>query len=280
MDEDDFEGAERPPTVYLSLAEALAHWRLRAGRRAGRRGGLSKIEVARGAGLSQPWYRKLENGTYPRVRVAAVEGLVDVLGLNEDERQFLYAHTPGGGARTPGPATPQVVDPHVLVLLHLLPFPAYVTDDAWNVLAYNRPMAWWFSWATEPGANLLRWALFCREARAIYVDWKDQVPLYLALLRQAMAHRRGDHRLLQLRGAALEDPECRRAWEESRHALRAHRDGDRFRILLPHVSPTEMQVTSHLLFPATQPHLRFVVLTRPEDGPLPEGISGQGPAAP
>ncbi|MEV3857626.1 XRE family transcriptional regulator [Streptomyces sp. NPDC050095] len=278
--DDVVEHEEGASLASLTLGAALYAWRLRAGQRAGRRPGprqpLPQKTVGDACSLSAKWIGFLERGIIKELPPEAVDPLADVLGLSDHERQFLHAHARGNSVKHRRRRVAPAIPMHLQRLLKQTSLPVYVTDDVWTLLAYNEAMAQWFSWVTEPGANLLRWALLNPEARSVYADWEAQVPIYLALLRMASVagQRRGDLRLMQLQREVLTDPICRKAWDERLH-LRTHRDGDEFRLRLPHISPQEMHVTAHLFSPASQPPLRYVMLSWQDEPSPPEHPTGQ-----
>ncbi|MFG2875270.1 hypothetical protein ACGFYU_09725 [Streptomyces sp. NPDC048337] len=148
-------------------------------------------------------------------------------------------------------------------------FPAYLTDGSWNILGYNTLMATWFPWVREPGANLMHWALTEQEAREQMLDWRQHAEIYLAMLRFALATGTGAvkasfDRLVQ---RILQDAECRQLWAQGPKVV-AFRQGHRYRLSLPHVSPEQITVTSQVLLPAYQHGMRCVMLL-PQNPVLP-----------
>ncbi|MFE6227156.1 helix-turn-helix transcriptional regulator [Microtetraspora glauca] len=245
----------------VGLAVLLRSWRGRAGERRGLGGPLPQTEVAGEIGMSERWYRDLERGAIPRLDPRVLARLADVLGLDADERAALHFHVFGG---TPYAPRPDAGDPTVLPALQQqvdrqLPRPAYVTDTRWDIVTYNRAMAEWFPWVLAPDANLIRWGLTTQEAREQMVDWPRHAYVYLAMIRFAMAERPGEPGLSALLREVLQDPVCRRLWEE-RTCIVGNRDGHRFRLRLPHVSSGTVDVQTQVLLPAGHPGLRFVVL--------------------
>ncbi|MGW9434602.1 helix-turn-helix transcriptional regulator [Streptomyces sp. NPDC055607] len=249
------------PADVAGLAVLLRSWRVRAGQRRGLGAPLPQSEVADDIGMSVRWYRDLERGTTPRLDPRVLSRLADVLGLDVDERAALHFHAFGG---TPYAPRPHAGDPAGLPALQQqvdrqLPRPAYVTDTRWDIVAYNSAMAEWFPWVLARDANLIRWGLTTQEAREQLVDWPRHAYIYLAMIRFAMAERPDEPGLSALLREVLQDPTCRRLWEE-RTCIVGNRDGHRFRLSLPHVSPGTIDVVTQVLLPAGQPGLRFVVL--------------------
>ncbi|MFF9016635.1 helix-turn-helix transcriptional regulator [Streptomyces sp. NPDC014870] len=252
---------ELGPEELMGLAGLLRAWRLAAGLKEGRGRAIPQAEVAHAIGMSEKWYRQLERGAVPRIPHDAVEKLVKRLHLGPDERQTLLYYTPGGALI--GRPRPRDEPPALRTLQFLLdqqmPHPAYVSDADWSMIGFNRAMADWFPWVLEPGANLMRWALLHPDARKQYVGWEDHARVYLAMIRMALARHPADRFMTSLLREVYEDPVCRRLWDESPHVV-AHRDGNRFRMRLPRFDFQEIEVVSHVLFPASHPNLRAVVI--------------------
>ncbi|WP_086825102.1 helix-turn-helix transcriptional regulator [Streptomyces sp. NRRL B-24572] len=258
----DSDEGELGPEELMGLAGLLRAWRRAAGLKEGRGRAIPQAEVAHAIGMSEKWYGQLERGAVPRLPHDAVEKLVTRLHLGPDERQTLLYYTPGGALI--GRARPREEPPELRTLQFLLdqqmPHPAYVTDARWSMIAYNRAMADWYPWVVEPDANLMRWALLHPDARKQYVGWEDHARVYLAMIRMFLARHKADRFMTSLLREIYEDPDCRRLWDESPHVV-AHRDGNRFRMRLPRFDFQEVEVVSHLLFPAGHPDLRAVVIT-------------------
>lgn len=278
---------ELGPEELMGLAGLLRAWRLAAGLREERGRAIPQAEVAHAIGMSEKWYRQLERGAVPRIPHEAVEKLVQRLHLGADERQTLLYYTPGGAliGRAKSRGEPPALRTLQFLLDQQMPHPAYVTDAHWSLIGFNRAMADWFPWVLEPGANLMRWALLHPDAREQYVGWEEHARVYLAMIRMALARNRADRFMTSLLREVYEDPDCRRLWDESPHVV-AHRDGNRFRMRLPRFDFQDVEVVSHVLFPASHPGLRAVVITwlgsehelQPESVQQPDAPSVRGVA--
>ncbi|WP_412079385.1 hypothetical protein ACLF6K_36125 [Streptomyces xanthophaeus] len=145
-----------------------------------------------------------------------------------------------------------------------MPSPAYLSDGTWSILAYNHGMAEWWPWVAEPDANLMRWALLSPEARVQYSDWEKHAEVYVRLLKFALASRSGDKALLRLISDVCADPDVDRIWK-THYDLGADRDGHVFHMNVPALGET-VEVVSHVLFPASLPECRLVVITWVEGG--------------
>ncbi|MFE4632294.1 hypothetical protein ACFRJ1_02790 [Streptomyces sp. NPDC056773] len=140
-----------------------------------------------------------------------------------------------------------------------MPSPAYLSDGTWKILAYNHQMAEWWPWVTEPDANLMRWALLSPDARVQYTDWEKHAEVYVRLLKFALASRPGDKALLRLISDVCGDLDVDRIWK-THYDLGADRDGHVFHMNVPALGET-VEVVSHVLFPASLPECRLVVIT-------------------
>ncbi|MGW0749856.1 helix-turn-helix domain-containing protein [Streptomyces sp. NPDC002587] len=245
----------------MELSQLLRVWRVDAGVKLRRDKAIPQKEVAELMGVSERWYRSLESGDSVSLSSDILARLSEVLVLGPDERMVLYSRALDGAgvalADEEGEAEEQ------LALLQLVTaqtqFPAYLTDGCWNILGYNTLMADWFPWVLEPGANLMRWALADHAAREQMLDWREHAEVYLAMLRFALATSSHKAALDKLLRHVLRDPECRRLWSQGPKVI-AFRQGHRYRLDLPHVSPEQITVTSQVLLPAYQHGLRCVML--------------------
>ncbi|MEV8088986.1 helix-turn-helix domain-containing protein [Streptomyces nigra] len=245
---------------FADLPHLLRAWRAEAGVKLGRGKALPQKEVALRMGVSERWYRALESGAQVPLTSDTLTQLADALVLGPDERTALYSYRlaevsderqPTDDIRRYG-RLKEFVDAQTM-------FPAYLIDHAWNVIAYNALMARWFPWVREPEANLMRWVLLNPDSRVQLVDWRKQASLYLAQLRFALFRNPDDPTLQDLLTGVRREPICQELWDAGPRII-AFRQGGRFRLELPHVSPTELVVTAQVLLPAYLPGARFVTL--------------------
>jgi transcriptional regulator with XRE-family HTH domain len=136
--------------------------------------GLRREEVAQLAGVSTTWYTWLEQGRHIRVSASVIESLCRVLLLDKQERIHLYLL-----ANQPLPADiPEyqgAVSPilqHVLDRLELCP--SLVTDQRWNVVAWNSAACMIFGDFRRMNArerNIV-WAMFTdNRYKELFIDW-------------------------------------------------------------------------------------------------------------
>ncbi|WP_329245947.1 helix-turn-helix transcriptional regulator [Actinoallomurus sp. NBC_01490] len=143
-------------------------------RRRRRTPGLRREDVAERAGVSTAWYTYLEQARPIHPSRSVVAALADALCLPDTDRTYLFSltrHTP------PRVAATSTLDPELLQrLIDHLAAPAYCTDAATNVLAWNQLACEVFGdYATRPPEqrNLLR-LLFTDPEFAQYLVDRDE----------------------------------------------------------------------------------------------------------
>jgi len=136
--------------------------------------GLRREEVAQLAGIGLTWYTWLEQGRPIQVSTPVVESLSRVLLLDKHERRHLYllANQPLP-AEVPGyKGTVSSALQHVLDSLTLSP--ALITDQRFNVIAWNKAACLLFGEFSEMNArerNIV-WAMFTdKRYKQLYVNW-------------------------------------------------------------------------------------------------------------
>lgn len=239
---------------YMGFGALLRRWRKAAG--------VTQYRTARALGMSERTYRKIERGaTPPRLSRTQCEALSELLQLDRDERHALLLYNVGSMLVPPkGAGQPELQQALRLLIDRQMPSPAYLCDQHWNILAFNTAMAEWWPWVMEPGANLIRWALTTPEARAQYQDWDKHASAYVKILKFAQATRPNDAELRRLIEDVKKDPDVRHVWE-TEHDMGETRDGHVFRMNVPTLDWETIEVVSHVLYPASMPDCRFVVIT-------------------
>lgn len=139
-----------------------------------RTSGLRREEVAQLAGIGLTWYTWLEQGRPIHVSTQVIESLSKVLLLDKQERIHLYllANQPLP-ADIPGyQGTVSPILQHVLDRLELCP--SLITDQRWNVIAWNEAASSIlgdFSKMNVRERNIV-WAMFTdNKYKQLYVDW-------------------------------------------------------------------------------------------------------------
>ncbi|MEU4949850.1 helix-turn-helix transcriptional regulator [Streptomyces lavendulae] len=240
---------------FMGFGGWLKNWRQAAG--------ITQAPVARALGMGVRTYRNVEKGaTPPRFTKAQCDALADVLQLDKSERHALLLYNIGT-TLDDDPlvgASPELRRALRLLIDRQMPSPTYLTDRNWNVLAYNQAMAEWWPWVMEPQANLMRWALTNPEARTQYHDWDKHAMAYVRLLKFAQATHKDNAELAELIADVRRNSDVDRIWRTEAD-MEADRDGHVFRMIIPALGWETVEVVSHVLYPASMPHCRFVVIT-------------------
>ena len=138
--------------------------------------GLRREEVAQLAGIGITWYTWLEQGRPIRVSAQVIESLSKVLLLDKQERNHLYllANQP---LPSDAPAYQDAVSPLLQQILdHLTLCPSIITDQRWNVIAWNKAASLVlgdFSKMNARQRNIV-WAMFTQPYyKQLLVDWEQ-----------------------------------------------------------------------------------------------------------
>ncbi|MEU5833081.1 helix-turn-helix transcriptional regulator [Streptomyces diacarni] len=228
---------------------------------------VNQVQAGKALGMSERTYRDVETGaTPPRFTPAQCESLAALLGLDTEERHALLLHNIGTDLiPSRGAGRPQLQQALRLLIDRQMPNPAYLCDQYWNMIAFNDAMAEWWPWVERPGANLILWALTSPEARNQYEHWDTHASAYVKLLKFAAVAKRDDPALRELIGKVKKDPDVRHIWDTETD-MGETRDGHVFRMHVPALGWETVEVVSHVLYPASMPQCRFVVITWVEGG--------------
>ncbi|WP_328505490.1 helix-turn-helix transcriptional regulator [Streptomyces sp. NBC_00391] len=178
--------------------------------------GLRRDEVARLAGLSSPYYARLEQGRVVRPSAVVLATLVRVLHLDDEQRDYLFELAGEVGVKVcRRPA--QKVQPQVQRFINDIPFtPALVLGRYMGILAWNSLAAALvadFSQIPVKKRNFVR-LLFTEPAmRVLYPDWERVAHACVTQLRMEGAKCPGDAQLTELVGElSVADAHFRRWW--------------------------------------------------------------------
>lgn len=106
--------------------------------------GLRREEVAQLAGVGVTWYTWLEQGRAKNASDQVLDAVARVLRLDAAEHRHLMVLAGRGAANEPGP--PMDLRPeHTAVLAKLLPYPAAVQTDCYDLVAANRTYRYLFA---------------------------------------------------------------------------------------------------------------------------------------
>ena len=243
----DHHSSHHPPSTDTpadpgrELARLVRFWRQRldptsiaepSGTR--RRARVSQEDMARLIGATSVWYGTLERGEHSvNYSDAFLHRVAHALRLSPTERRALYLYAVQREPLTQPTRTDVRINDVAQRLLDQQPWPAYISDEAWNLVAHNDHLVQWFPWVTHE-TNIMRWVFTYPQARRQLYDWENTwAPLMLAQMRMASAANPDDSRLTKLIGEIIDaNPFARDLWE-TQPDVYVHPDGDRRQLLLP-----------------------------------------------
>ncbi|MDT0615197.1 MmyB family transcriptional regulator [Streptomyces lancefieldiae] len=210
------------------------------------RNGLTQAEVAQLLSVSPKWYRNLELGKPLTYSKSLMERVRRILDLSEDEWGAVWQLTQG---RTPSderrpPASRRMPPPAVRRFIDTQPWPAYICDHRWDLIAYNKAVARDFPWVLD-GTNVMMWALTHPEARTFLVDWeKAWAPALMAKLQLQAEVIGADAGLQSIIRAVEADAVARRLWSSAALPVVPHLS-TRYprKVLLPRNGSGQLTVT-------------------------------------
>jgi transcriptional regulator with XRE-family HTH domain len=193
--------------------------------------GLRREEVAVLAGVSVPYYTRLERGDMSGASGSVLEALARALRLDEAERAHLFdlARAAQPAATTPRRrSTRQRVRPAAQQILDAMTgAAAFVRNDRLDILAGN-PLGYalyseMFVGPARP-VNTARFVFLDARAREFYVDWERAATDVVAVLRSAAGRNPYDRDLSDLVGELSTQSEAfRTRW--AAHNVRFHVNG-------------------------------------------------------
>ncbi|MDP4511781.1 helix-turn-helix transcriptional regulator [Nonomuraea turcica] len=228
--------------------------------------GLRREEVALLAGVSVPYYVRLEQGRATNVSDEVLGAIARALGLNEAERNHL--HNVARPARTPAARGPSPrVRPTLQRLLDATAGPAFVIGRRSELLACNRLAALLFfsdsgtETAIPAGLNCARLVFLDESVRALYLNWADKARETVAFLRLDAGRHPDDQDLATLIGElSMNSSDFRRLWAE--HDVRERSNG---RVHLDHPLAGELVLDYESLRVGDEPD-QVLVTYLPEPG--------------
>jgi transcriptional regulator with XRE-family HTH domain len=177
--------------------------------------GLRREEVAELAGIGATWYTWLEQGREVNVSTRTLEQLADALRLAPQERRYLFALA---GQRTPAINTESddVMMEGLRGMLHgLEPGPAYVVNESWDLVAWNKAAIQIFgNFEDKPVRERnLMWLLFTDPYfRKLHLDWDAFAYCILMGLRGELGSVPNNPRLAEVTSALRQSSKEFRAW--------------------------------------------------------------------
>ncbi|GGQ83879.1 helix-turn-helix transcriptional regulator [Couchioplanes azureus] len=273
MTPDPHHSAARTPEASDELARLVRSWRERLNpdeipglqvARSRRRKRVSQEMAAALIGYSVGWLSSLERGERQNYSTDFLDRVAYTLRLSPEEKALLFllatGHEPPARQRSSSIESTAVVQR----LLDAQPWPAYINDEAWDLVAYNHHMLTWFPWVAGHENNVMRWVFTYPEARQQLYRWEtDWAPQMLAQMRYAHARAPGNTRLTEVLTEILKDKDAERIW--SNPTAYVHPDGDHRSLYLPYhrkVQPIELIA----LEPLRAPGSRIMMLMPLEGG--------------
>ncbi len=222
--------------------------------------GLRREEVAELAGIGATWYTWLEQGREVNVSARTLQQLADALRLAPEERSYLFALA---GQQPPPIDTEKddiILEGLQGVLRGLDPSPAYVVNQCWDLIAWNRGATEVFGrFENRPVSERnLMWILFTDAAfRKLHLDWEAFARCLLSGLRGEIVSMPANPRLAELVSALRESSEEFRKWWSTHDVILPQQ---RFRVLKhPKAGKLTLDLTILQVFRA--PHLKLFSFT-------------------
>jgi transcriptional regulator with XRE-family HTH domain len=192
--------------------------------------GLTQEQMDELLSRSPGTYKRFESGKLRGVTPELCEEIARILRFREREWQglwvFMFGHQP------PHPLDPEAaqrIGGHWQEYVNGVTWPSYVTDQGWDVVAFNDAAAWMFPGRIMP-RNTMRWMLLSADGRRQLLDWKTAwAPVVLPQLRAAVGAYPDNKTLQELDEDVHTDPVTGPMYREVREAYQQP-DGDRRRM--------------------------------------------------
>ncbi|MEU2612610.1 helix-turn-helix transcriptional regulator [Micromonospora sp. NPDC007271] len=205
------------------VSQMLRHWRSRLTRddiglppRVHRKhGSLTQEDVAEATGFGLRTYVDLERGR-SRPSPELLDSVSEVLRLSADERRALWLAATG--TARPAQSYMRDADPGLTQLCKSLPYPAYVTDAAWWVIAANQALANWFDdFGALPAAerNIAKYIFANPHATHVFVGWPRFADEFVARFRALYAGLGESEGFTSLLAELREHPEFESRWSDT-----------------------------------------------------------------
>lgn len=210
-------------------------------------------------GRSEGTYARLETGRNAKWTPELCRDVAELLRFTEEQWQslwlFTFEHRPPAALDKTGA---MMINSHwrEVVLDHRSP--AYVADQAWNLIYWNPAFEAIFPGRVVP-ANTMRWMMLSADGRRRLVDWPTRwAPQVLPQLRTAVLEYPENEVLQRLDWEMRRDPVAGRLYRACHRAYRQP-DGD-VRYLLHDGLGERVRTTIAYAEPAGRPGSRFMVL--------------------
>jgi transcriptional regulator with XRE-family HTH domain len=225
--------------------------------------GLRREEVAVLAGVSVPYYTRLERGDLSGVSEGVLDALTRALQLDDAERAHLFdlARAAGPMAKRPRRSAPKQIRPSVQRLLDAITgAPALVQNGRLDILGANQLARALYSELfrdpTRP-ANHARFNFLNPKAHDVYPDWERGADDAVALLRAEAGRDPYDRELTDLIGElSTRSEEFRARWAD--HNVRLHQTGTK---RFHHPVVGELTLAFEMMELAADPGLNLLTFT-------------------
>jgi transcriptional regulator with XRE-family HTH domain len=181
--------------------------------------GLRRAELARLAGVSVDYYKRLEQGRNKSASLEVLDSLAAALNLDDAEREYLFELARRWPKRQTRASRPQRVHASTIQLLNTLDqagSPAFVVGPGLDVLANNRLAAALitdFQAAPARNRNLARFVFLDSRGRDRYPDWDAIATDIVATLRSDAGRHSDDQKLMELiNELSINSGEFRHMW--------------------------------------------------------------------
>jgi transcriptional regulator with XRE-family HTH domain len=189
--------------------------------------GLRREEVALLAGISAPYYTRLEQGQSHRASPEILDAIAQALCLTESERTHLRLLADAKQRRpsTRRPAPERITEATTALLDALGEAPAIVLGRSTDVLAWNQLGHALYAGHLPPDAprqaatrpNMARLVFLDAHLRELYPDWLTKARAVVGNLRIAVGRNSDDPLLLSLIGElTVKSPEFASLWSDHR----------------------------------------------------------------
>lgn len=189
--------------------------------------GLRREELAMLAGISAPYYARLEQGQSRNASREVLDALAGALRLDESERAHLHAlaRAPQRGRAATRPRPERVTPATSALLAAIEGTPALVLGRRSDVLAWNGQGHALFAGHLDPDGpdtpgerpNMARLVFLDAHTRDLYTDWPAKARAVVGNLRLTAGRYPDDHLLAGLIGElAMRSPEFASMWADHR----------------------------------------------------------------
>ena len=186
--------------------------------------GLRREEVAVLASISTDYYARLEQGRI-QASPAVLASLARVLGLDSDQRAYMYKLAPKDDYRPPRRQPRPKIQPQLQRMLDDMTLtPAFVIGPRTEIVAWNAmgaALVTDFGTIPEKQRYYIRLLITDPAMRELYTDWEQVTRLAIAQMRMHNANNPGDSKLAELVGdLSIQDAQFRHWWAAHNVAIR------------------------------------------------------------